>query len=274
MAQYSIRDLEQLSGIKAHTIRIWEKRYQLIKPERTNTNIRLYSEKDLRRILNISILSRHGLKISRIAALQEKEISEKVLHLSQNSAEYKDQIEAFVMAMLELDETKFNRAFAACVMKIGFRDTFSQIIFPFLEKVGLLWQAGTIKPAHEHFITALIRQKLIATIDGSQTVSALPAKKFLLFMQEDDQHELSLLYYSYLLQSQGQKVLYLGSSVPFCNISAIYDQFKPDSVLTLFISPIRESYFYTYMSFFSEKPRNIRIFVSGQQLIRSNRKLP
>jgi MerR family transcriptional regulator, light-induced transcriptional regulator len=274
MAHYSIKDLEQLSGIKAHTIRIWEKRYQLIKPGRTQTNIRLYSDDDLRRILNVSILSRHGFKISRIAAFHEEEISEKILHLSQNSPSQTDQVEALVVAMIELDESKFNRILSASVTKIGFEDSFIQVIFPFLEKIGMLWQAGTINPAQEHFITNLIRQRLIVSIDGAQSNYDPNAKKFLLFMQEGDSHELGLLFFHYMLARRGQKVLYLGSSVPYNDIPRICSIFHPDFLVTLFVSPIDEEYYNSYLKFVAGHPGSLKAFISGQQVVNAGRKLP
>jgi DNA-binding transcriptional MerR regulator len=274
MANYSIKDLEQLSGIKAHTIRIWEKRYQLIKPGRTQTNIRLYSDDDLRRILNVSILSRHGFKISRIAAFHEEEISEKILHLSQNSPSHVDQVEALVVSMIELDESKFNRILSASVTKIGFEDSYIHVIFPFLEKTGVLWQAGTINPAQEHFITNLIRQRLIVAIDGAQANYDPNAKKFLLFMQEGDFHELGLLFFHYMLARRGQKVLYLGSSIPYNDIPRVCSVYKPDFLITLFVTPINEDYYNSYMKFVSGYPGPIRAFISGQQVVHAGRKYP
>jgi len=274
MGQYSIRDLEQLSGIKAHTIRIWEKRYGLINPGRTCTNIRLYNDDDLKKILNISILSRHGLKISKIASLCDEEMREKILLLSQHSNQYEDHIEALVVSMIELDEDKFNRLLSSSVMKLGFEETFTRIIFPFLEKIGILWQSGAISPAHEHFITNLIRQKLIAAIDGTITNQHTFPRKFLLFLPEGEMHELGLLYYHYLLARRGHKVIYLGNSVPLNDLLPITKHLDPDYLITFFVTKTEESAFNRYVNFFAEHFSGKTVFICGQQAVQLAKNIP
>jgi len=184
MATYSIRDLEKISGIKAHTIRIWEKRYEIIQPSRTPTNIRFYSDNDLRKLLNISFLSRNGLKISKIANLGNDEIGEKVLLFTQKANHTENTIESLIISMIELDENKFERILSNIIIKLGFEETFTNILHPFFEKIGILWQAGTIIPAHEHFISGLVRQKLIVAIDGLRDKPIIKNSQFLLFLPE------------------------------------------------------------------------------------------
>ena len=175
MSKYLIKDIERFTGIKAHTLRVWEKRYHVLKPCRTSTNIRTYDDDDLKRILNISILNRHGYRISEIIKLSEEEICEKVMQLGQRCADTHSQIEKLIMAMVQMDEEIFQEVFDQSVKKSGFEDTFYYLIFPFLERTGLLWQSGSILPAHEHFISNLIRQKLIvASILSSPRENLMP----------------------------------------------------------------------------------------------------
>jgi len=165
MAVYSIRELEKLSGIKAHTIRIWEKRYDLIDPHRTQTNIRYYTDFELKKILNVAVLNRHGIKISHIARLNETELKEEIIRVSNSFQSYENYIDSLIISMIELDVYKLTGIIEKSVSKIGFKETFTEVLYPFLEKVGVLWQAGDINPVQEHFISNLIRQKLIAATD-------------------------------------------------------------------------------------------------------------
>ncbi|HPG32645.1 MAG TPA: MerR family transcriptional regulator, partial [Lentimicrobium sp.] len=147
MMRYSIKDLEKLTGIKAHTIRIWEKRYQLIEPERTSTNIRYYSDNDLKKLLNVSLLNRNGLKISNIVTMDNNEINERIVEISETSHDSTNQIEQLIVSMIDLDEQRFERVLSTSIIKIGFDDTVIKVLFPFFEKIGILWQIGTIYPA-------------------------------------------------------------------------------------------------------------------------------
>jgi MerR family transcriptional regulator, light-induced transcriptional regulator len=215
MASYSIKDLEDLSGIKAHTIRIWEKRYGIVVPERTTTNIRLYSDDDLKKLLNISILNRNGLKISYLSKLTNNELKEKVIHISRETSDAGTQIENLIISMLELDEWKFDKILSDSIIRIGFEEAMVQVMHPFFEKIGLLWQTGSINPAQEHFVSNLMRQKLIVAIDGQAPARLENRPTFILFLHENELHELGLLFYSYLLKKKGVNVIYLGQAVPF-----------------------------------------------------------
>jgi len=273
MGNYSIKDLEKLSGIKAHTIRIWEKRYQLITPERTCTNIRLYSDNDLKRILNISILNRHGLKISHIANLSEAELRDKIVLLSQNTLLKDDQIENLVVAMIDLDEQRFEKHLSASILKIGFEETFHRVVYPLLDKVGMLWQSGTINPAHEHFLTNLIRQKLIVAIDGVMQPQSPTKKVFVLFLPEGELHEIGLLYYYYLIKKKGHKVLYLGSSVPLSDVAEIIRSLSPDILVSFFVANLDNKRYSEYLKVFGEFPVQ-KIYLSGMRARNSNEQLP
>jgi len=163
---YNIKDLEKLSGIKAHTIRIWEKRYALLEPQRTDTNIRYYTSNDLKKLLNISLLNKNGIKISRIAEFTENELNEKVIELTSRNSDVEDQIQSLIMSMFYLNTQKFEKLLTISYINRGFESTFSDILLPFLIKVGFLWQTGTITAAQEHFASNIIRQKILVAIDG------------------------------------------------------------------------------------------------------------
>jgi len=230
MSTYSIKDLEKLSGIKAHTIRIWEQRYRLIEPQRTDTNIRFYSDDDLVRLMNISVLNQNGYKISKISLLTDSQIREVMLQLNNEIPSLSTQTESLVMSMIEVDERHFNQVFDKSVESLGFEITFEQLLFPFLERIGVLWLSGSINPAQEHFITNLVRQKLIVAIDheGVKTEGTHP--RILFYLPEGEFHEIGLLYYNYLARKADFEVLYLGTSVPFRDIIHV-DEIRPAQIL-------------------------------------------
>jgi MerR family transcriptional regulator, light-induced transcriptional regulator len=221
MIRYSIKDLEKISGIKAHTIRIWEKRYNLISPSRTSTNIRFYNDEDLRRILNVSILNRYGFRISNIVSMSRDEVSQKLVEISNVDSSFTHEVESLVLAMIEMDESRFDKILSSSIIKFGFETTITGILSQFLEKIGILWQTGTITPAQEHFVSNLIRQKLILAIDGQLVPVKEKTLTFLLFLPEEEFHELGLLYCYYLIKKAGHKVLYLGQNVPMADLSDI-----------------------------------------------------
>lgn len=234
---YSIKDLEQLTGIKAHTLRIWEKRYKIVEPRRTPTNIRFYTDEDLRKLLNISILNRQGFKISNIANLENEALNKTIISINTKSLDNESHIEGMMLAMLELDEQKFDKLLNSLILNLGFEDTMTKVLSPFFEKIGILWQIGTINPAQEHFISNLIRQKMIVAIDGLIKPTNIPNQKtFILYLHETELHELTLLFYSYLIQRKGHKVIYLGQMVPIDDLSLIADIQNPDVIVSVFTS--------------------------------------
>lgn len=238
MAQYSIKDLEHLTGIKAHTIRIWEKRYRILNPKRTTTNIRYYDDDDVRRIINISILNDKGFKISHISGFSETEIQEKVEYLSLDAGEFKTQIESLVLAMLNMSESRFNDILSKAIMIQGFEKTFLNIVFPFLQRIGLLWQTGAINPGQEHFISNLIRQKLIANIDAQNHPVSSHSKRFILFLPEGELHELGILFLAYLIKKRGHELMYLGQFTPLQSVIEVDLIWNSDILITSFISTI------------------------------------
>ncbi len=274
-ARYSIKDLEQLTGIKAHTLRIWEKRYGLVIPKRTNTNIRYYSDQNLKKLLNVAILNRHGLKISKIAKLENEELNEKIISVTSKLNDTASQIESLVIAMIELDENMFEKILTTSIINHGFEDTFLKILFPFFEKIGILWQIGTINPGQEHFISNLVRQKMIVAIDGLVMPTNMPGQKsFVLFLPEDELHEIGLLFYSYMLQKLGHQVIYLGQMLPFDDLKAIVKSQNPDALLTIFTSPVAKGDIESYIQKLALTFKRQDIFVSGLQFKLNECKTP
>ncbi len=272
---YSIKDLEQLTGIKAHTLRIWEKRYNIVEPRRTLTNIRYYTDEDLRKLLNISILNRQGFKISNIASLENKDLNDKIISISNKSLETESQIEGLMIAMLELDEQKFEKILNTLILNLGFEDTMTKVLSPFFEKIGILWQIGTINPAQEHFVTNLVRQKMFVAIDGLIRPSNMPIQKtFILYLHETELHELSLLFYSYLIQRKGHKVIYLGQMVPIDDLSLIADIQHPDVIVSVFTSTYKIKDIQDHLDKLATLFTSQKIFVGGIQFKLHNYILP
>ncbi len=232
MGEYSIKDLEKLSGIKAHTIRIWEKRYGIIEPERTGTNRRIYSDDELRKLINISLLNRNGFKISRIASMTSEEIEEKVLFLSRDNSRADTRIDSLILAMLKMDELNFNGLLTNYILKHGFENTFTQLIFPFLRRVGTLWMTGAVTPGQEHFVSSLIQRKLLFNIETMTYRPKEGGKKILFFLPENELHDISLLFYTYIAKKNGHDVLYLGTMTPLDSVSSSLSTWPADIIVT------------------------------------------
>jgi DNA-binding transcriptional MerR regulator len=229
MNTFTIKDLANLSGIKAHTLRIWEQRYSFLKPSRTFTNIRYYSNADLKTILNIAILNKYGFKISHIDKMTEAEIKEKIFSLTALEAQQERVVNEMIQLMIDLEIESFEKILTQHIAAKGIEKTITHIIFAFLEKIGILWLSNHINPAQEHLVTNIIRQKLIVGIETVQT-PLKSNKKILLFLPEGEYHELGLLFMYYLLKSRGVYVLYLGTNVPIKDIAYLVSHKKPDYV--------------------------------------------
>lgn len=275
-ASYSIKDLEHLSGIKAHTLRIWEQRYNLINPKRTGTNIRYYDQNDLKLILNVSLLKDHGHKISNIAKMSLEEMHQEVKKLAEKPSGFADQIYALTLSMIDLDEERFEKIISTNSLKLGFERTMLNIIYPFLSKIGIMWMTDSINPAQEHFISNLIRQKVIVAIDGQfhSAQSMDNAKKYMLFLPQGELHELSLLFASYLIQSRKNRVIYLGQNMPFEDLEAAYQVHKPDYLLTVMTSKPNGFSAQDYVSKLSEAFPETEILLSGSQVIGEDLSIP
>jgi DNA-binding transcriptional MerR regulator len=263
---YSIKDLEQLSGIKAHTLRIWEQRYNILQPKRTDTNIRFYTSDELKMLLNISVLNANGYKISKIANMSIDELCKEVRKLTETCHSYTDQVQSLTLSMLDLDEDRFEKIINTNLLHFGLEKTMVDIIHPFLLHIGILWQTGSINPAHEHFITNLIRQKLYVAIDGQKTVRHPDAKKFILYLPEGELHEISLLFANFVLRSKGHIVTYLGQSLPQADLIAIYELKKPDYIFTIITSTPFQEEAISYLNTISKAMPETTLLVTGYQV--------
>lgn len=274
MSKYSIRDIEELSGIKAHTLRIWEQRYKIVEPQRTDTNIRYYNDEQLKLILNISLLNRNGMRISQIATMSEEERQRRIAEIDDKEIQYENQIKSLTFSMIDIREDVFEKIVNTSILQIGFEMTMIRIVYPFLERVGTLWRSGAITPAQEHFISNLIRQKMVVAIDG-QTAPVLKEKpKFLLFTPEGDFHELSLLFMHYLLRSRGIASIYLGANVPFQDLEDIIETHNPDHIfMVMMVKPNRISV-EAYLKQFEDKYSDKRVLITGQKALEKPEKIP
>lgn len=265
MSTYSIKDLEQLSGIKAHTLRIWEQRYNLLMPKRTDTNIRYYDDDDLKLILNVALLNDNGYKISKIANMSDAEMREEVVKLTDRTLTYDDQIHALTLSMIEMEEERFDKVLSTNILKIGFEQTMMNIIYPFMSKIGVLWQTGAINPAQEHFMSNLVRQKLIVAIDGQLYKGG--GKKFLLFLPEGELHEISILFAAYLIKLSGHKVIYLGQSTPTDDLFSVYKLHKPDYLMTVITTSPTSEFVQDFVDDLAKNFPAAKIIVSGYQIV-------
>lgn len=264
---YSIKDLEHISGIKAHTLRIWEQRYNFIKPKRTETNIRYYNGEDLKLILNISMLKDNGYKISKIAKMDANEISLEVARLSENEFRFPEQIQALTLSMLNMDEERFEKTIATSILQLGFEKTMIHIIYPFLAKVGILWQTGAANTAHEHFITNLIRRKLLVAIDGQVVTRSEASKKYLLFLPQEEMHELGLLFACYILKARNHQVIYLGQNLPFDDLKKVFEAQNPDFLVTILTNSAEGDGIEKYIHKVAATFTSAKFLVSGRQII-------
>jgi len=263
MGSYSIKELETLSGIKAHTIRIWEKRHQLIIPKRTATNIRYYSDDDLKRIINVSLLNNHGVKISRIADMSDQEIQSEIVELTSSRTDVDLFIDQLIISMIDMEEEKFEKMLSHLIMKFGFEKTVLEVVYPFMEKIGILWQAGNINPAQEHFISNLVRQKLIVAID-SLPFPGKDATRAILFLPENELHDIGLLFDLYIMKSMGMKTYYLGQHLPYSDLKSVCEIHHPKYLVTsLTVSAKPQRTIQYIQSILSEIPQ-VTLLVSGQ----------
>jgi DNA-binding transcriptional MerR regulator len=268
MGQYSIKELEQLSGIKAHTIRIWEKRHKIIEPSRTATNIRYYSDHDLKKIINVSLLNTYGIKISKIADMSLADMNKKILEISELQNDKTIHIDQMVVAMIDMEEELFEKILNNLILRFGFEKTITEIIYPFLEKIGILWQTQNITPAHEHFISNLIRQKIIVALDGLP-IPPKSAKKILIFLPEGEMHELGLLFYHFLTRKGGYRTYYLGQNVPHDDLISVYKVHQPDFMLTSITSNLSEP-IEMYLERLANDFGQAKILASGYQVQKFN----
>lgn len=267
MSYYSIKDMEKLSGIKAHTIRIWEQRYGILEPQRTPTNIRYYDDDNLKDLLKIALLNQNGFKISKISLMSPVEIKQKYAELVNESNRRNPLISALISATVSMDEAEFNEVIRTGVDKIGFRKTVIEVVYPFLERLGILWLRGSVNPAQEHFASSLIRQKILVAIDRLNEDSSLTKdyhKTCVMFLPEKETHELSLLFTHYLMKVNGFKVVYLGANVELEHLKYVLENKKVDWLLTIFTTQPTRNKLDRYVSELAKLGADQRIFIAGQ----------
>jgi MerR family transcriptional regulator, light-induced transcriptional regulator len=273
MNAFTIRDLENLSGVKAHTLRIWEQRYNFLRPARTCTNIRYYSNQQLKTILNIALLNKHGFKISHISRMPPNEICEKILSLNDPCAVQARIVNELIHEMVDLDMERFECIISSHIQAKGIERTVMQILFPFLEKIGILWQTGHINPAQEHLVCNIIRQKLVVAIETSVTHLKLD-KTVLLFLPEGEHHELGLLFMYYLLKSRGASTIYLGANVPLRDAAYVVDYKKPDLAFIHLTGTCPHFHFEKFLSGIHQEFGGTPTIISGPVTEDYRKKLP
>lgn len=233
MGHFSISELEQLSGIRAHTIRMWEQRYGILCPQRTTTNIRTYCDDDLRRLLNVATLCARGQRISHVARLSNEELHTAVLACYDGPSDYVRQVNELLTAMLALDEYRLNCLLNAAIKQLGFEPAIIYIVYPLLHRVGVLWQTGTVMPAQEHVLIHLVRQKMLAAIEALPPAAPATARRWVLFLPEGEMHELALLFMNYALRARGHHVLYLGQNLPTTELARVCACYAPYALCTV-----------------------------------------
>lgn len=274
MNDYSIKQLELVSGIKAHTIRIWEKRYGLFTPRRTNTNIRRYTDLDVQLILNISLLTRNGYRISKVANKSSEEIAQLILQLtSQQQLSEKNNLEPFIQSMLSLNQSGFKSQLKQKIEELGLEKTFENILAPLLYRIGILWQIRMINSIHEHFVSNIIRQTIIYHTEIlKEPKSSSPL--FLYFLPEGEFHEIGLLFYNYVGKKMGFRTLYLGQSTPVDDVIQIAKTVKPAIILTSSSTKISKVNLMNLIKTLQNNIPNLCLFISSSIVNKENIDLP
>ena len=273
MHSFTIKDLENLSGIKAHTIRIWEQRYQFLKPSRTDTNIRYYSNNELKKVLNIALLNKYGFKISHIDKMDEIELRDKILSLTQLEAKQERMVNDLIQCMVDLDIEKLEDILDNYIQLRGIERAITQIIFPFMEKIGILWVTNHINPAQEHLVSNVIRQKLIVGIESVST-SLRINKTILLFLPEGEHHELGMLFMYYLLKSRGISTIYLGANVPLADVEYVVNLKKPNFLYSHLTAIGHNFNFDKFLMSITKKFKGTPIIISGLLTHTYEKKIP
>ena len=276
---FSIKNLENLSGIKAHTLRIWEKRYNLLEPERTDTNIRRYSLDSLRKLLNVTLLYNHGFKISKIASLDDSDIPKLVRSIALKANSEQVSINAFKLAMINFDYELFDTNYEEILQHHNFEYLFMNIFMPLMKELGILWQTGAISPSHEHFITNLVKQKIHLQTEYLQKNKFEPNHPiFVLFLPENEIHELGILYLNYLILSKGYRTIFLGQSLQTSSLQTLYSyETKYYFVSYITVEPSKDEimpYLQTFYNKILDKQDSKLILFGPQQIAIDKETLP
>ena len=270
--RYSIKDLETLTGIKAHTLRVWEQRYNLISPHRTDTNIRYYDDDQLRLLLNVALLKRKGNRISKIAALDQQEIEQAVnqVLVDENEVDQDAFLHEMILSMTEMQKDRFRSVLDRCFERHDFMGCIQEVIFPFLNRVGGLWLSGGINPAQEHFASDLIRRKVMREIDDIEPRQTDAPKRFLLFLPDGELHELSLLISEFIIQGMGHETLYLGQSVPLMDLGLVLEKYTPHYLWTLVFTSKTAENMGGFLDELGSVAGDLPIYISGPGFLFQN----
>ena len=264
MAEYKIKDLENLTGIKSHTIRIWEKRYRILSPDRTDTKIRTYSDSELTHLLTVSMLNRNGIKISKIAKLSQEDMNKLLWDIKVNK-EPEYSMDKLLLSLVSLDEELFKETLTNLLETEGLEKTFTDHLIPFLDRIGIMWLIGSVNPAQEHFMSNLIRQKIISEID-KQEIPVSTEKSVLMYLPEHEWHEMSLLFYHFLLRSKGVPTFYLGQSLPYESLVECIEKLKPNYILSSWLTAVDEKLVVGYFKKLKSDYPNLDVFAGGPQI--------
>lgn len=267
MKRFSISDIETLTGIKAHTLRIWEQRYNFFTSKRSETNIRYYDNEDLRLLLNIATLNQNGYKISKISKMQPAEIDEQVNLLIHDQFNFGVQVQILLNAVLRLDEYDFLEKLMVCVKEMGFKDAMQEVVFPFLRKVEFMRQVKTLSVAHEQFATHHVRNKIITETAKISFVKALNGHQYLLFLPYAEESEVSLLFIKYLIKEKGNEVLYLEAHVPLKDLISAVSLYQPDYAVSIFNKTRATAEINVIIANVFETKPNLRLVLIGSKLL-------
>lgn len=270
MNKFSIKDIETITGIKSHTIRIWEQRFDFIQTKRTETNIRYYNDDDLRLFLNITTLNDNGYKISEISKMSIEEMALKIHEITRHENSYSCYIQSLSNHALSFNEKEFKKSLTNCIKKIGLEQTVLQVIYPFLQNVGILWQTGVINPAQEHFASSLIKQRLIVSIDGIKNSNIENPKKFLLFLPDGEFHEIALLFSYYLIKSHGHEVLYLGQSLSINYVKDVLKAYQPDYIFSILTNSMSEEDVHSILQLLKQQFPDRQVLLAGGKIMESD----
>jgi len=274
MIAYSIKDLESISGVKAHTLRIWEKRYGIIQPHRTITNIRYYKDADLQKVLNISLLNKKGYKISKIATMSTEQVRQKVGEYTEVGHVFEDQLDAMMLSTFELDESKFSIVLDHEISSKGFEETMNDVVYPLLDKLSMMWIAGSVKSVHENFVSNIIKRKTIVEIDRLSRSDSYANIRCLIYLPENESHELSLLFLHYILVKNKSKVINLGIGTPLIDVLEGKSIFKAEYIFTIFNDSFSETPLQPYLDELAKNAKDSKILISGFQTASQNLTLP
>lgn len=252
-SSFSIKDLENLSGIKAHTIRIWEKRYGMLQPERSDSNIRSYDIENLKKLLNVAILNESGVKVSHIAKYNDADLNTAVRELMIEKNNPAHAIHRFKLAMLNFDARLFDETYNQLLLQFSFREVFLNVFVKLLHDIGFLWITNSVSPAHEHFISSLIKQKLLLNMERIKNADVKASPTFVLFLPMDEIHELGIMYIQFELMLRGFNTVYLGSNTPIPVVQELQKVFDEIVFVSYFTVEPTQDRLKEYYNLFNEK---------------------